>query len=114
VEVVAELVSLAEALEAADLVITGEGRADEQTLHGKAAMGVATMAAGRATPVVLMCGGLGPGARALDAATAITVVVPVVDRPLTLETAMAETRPLLVAAAARLARSIGIGLELAP
>ena len=44
VEVVAELVGLAAALEAADLVITGEGRADEQTLHGKAAMGVATLA----------------------------------------------------------------------
>lgn len=114
VEVVAELVDLAEALEVADLVITGEGRADEQTLHGKAAMGVAAMAAARATPVVLMCGGLGPGADALDAATAITLVLPVVDRPLALETAMAETRPLLVAAAARLARAIGVGLELAP
>lgn len=114
VEVVAGLVNLAEALESADLVITGEGRADEQTLHGKAAMGVATMAAGRATPVVLMCGGLGPGARALDAATAITVVVPVVDRPMTLDAAMAETRTLVAAAAARLARAIGIGLELAP
>lgn len=114
VEVVAELVGLADALETADLVITGEGRADEQTLHGKAAMGVATMAAGRATPVVLVCGGLGAGAAALDAATAITMVLPVVDRPLTLEAAMAETRPLLVAAAARLARAIGIGLELAP
>ena len=113
VEVVSELVRLPEALEVADLVITGEGRADEQTLHGKAAMGVATLAAARATPVVLMCGALGPGARALDAATAIGVVQPIADRPLTLEESMAETEPLLVGAAARLARSIGIGLALA-
>ena len=41
VEVVAEAVGLAELLAAADLVITGEGQADEQTLSGKAAMGVA-------------------------------------------------------------------------
>ena len=40
VEVVAEMAGLAAALEEADLVITGEGRADEQTLAGKAAMGV--------------------------------------------------------------------------
>ena len=113
VEVVSELVRLPEALEVADLVITGEGRADEQTLHGKAAMGVATLAAARATPVVLMCGALGRGARALDAATAIGVVQPIADRPLTLEESMAETEPLLVGAAARLARSIGIGLALA-
>ena len=113
VQVVSELVRLPEALEVADLVITGEGRADEQTLHGKAAMGVATLAAARATPVVLMCGALGPGAKALDAATAISVVQPIADRPLTLEESMAETEPLLVGAAARLARSIGIGVALA-
>jgi len=113
VEVVSELVRLPEALEVADLVITGEGRADEQTLHGKAAMGVATLAAARATPVVLLCGALGPGAWALDAATAISVVQPIADRPLTLDEAMAQTEPLLVGAAARLARSIGIGLALA-
>jgi glycerate kinase len=113
VEVVAELVGLADALDAADLVITGEGRADEQTLHGKAAIGVATMAAARATPVVLLCGALGPGARSLDTATAITIVQPIADRPMSLDTAIAETRPLLVAAAARLARAVGIGVELA-
>src|SRR5688572_28093766 len=80
VEVVAELVGLAEALEEADLVITGEGRADEQTLQGKTAMGVARLARPRNTPVVLLCGALGPGAGALDAATAIGVVQPIVDR----------------------------------
>jgi glycerate kinase len=113
VEVVAELVGLAEALEDADLVITGEGRADEQTLHGKTAIGVATLARPRATPVVLLCGGLGPGAEALDAAMALSVVQPIVDRPTDLATAMADTERLLVAAAARLARTIDIGLGLA-
>ena len=113
VEVVAELVRLAEALEDADLVITGEGRADEQTLQGKTAIGVATLAGPRHTPVALLCGGLGPGAEALDAATSLRLVQPIVDAPVDLATAMADTERLLVAAAGRLARSIGIGLELA-
>jgi glycerate kinase len=113
VEVVAELVGLAAALEEADLVITGEGRADEQTLQGKTAMGVATLARPRNTPVVLLTGGLGPGAEALDAAMSISVVQPVVDRPTDLATAMADTERLLSTAAARLARTVGIGLELA-
>lgn len=112
VEVVAELVGLAEALETADLVITGEGRADAQTLQGKAAMGVARLAARRSTPVVLLCGALGPGAEALDTETAIAVVQPILDRPMELTEAMAATERLLTAAAARLARSVGIGLEL--
>jgi glycerate kinase len=113
VEVVAELIGLAAALELASLVITGEGRADEQTLRGKTAMGVASLARPRRTPVVLLCGALGPGADALDAAPAVTVVQPIIDRPMTLDEAMAETERLLVRAATRLARSIGIGLELA-
>ena len=111
VEVVADLVGLAEALETTDLVITGEGRADEQTLQGKTAMGVATLARSRDAPVVLLCGALGDGADALEAATAITVVQPILDRPTDLPTAMADTRHLLIAAAGRLARTIGIGLE---
>ena len=111
VEVVAGLAGLAEALESADLVITGEGRADEQTLQGKTAMGVATLAKPRRTPVVLLCGALGTGAEALDVAATFSVVQPIIDRPMTLEAAMADTERLLIAAAARLARSVGIGLE---
>ena len=113
VEVVAELVGLADALDAADLVITGEGRADEQTLQGKTAMGVATLARPRNTPVILLCGGLGPGAEALDAAMSLAVVQPVIDRPMPVADAMADTHRLLVAAGARLARTIGVGMALA-
>ena len=110
VEVVAELVGLAAACEGADIVITGEGRADEQTLAGKAALGVARHA-GR-SPVLLLCGGLGPGAEIVEASGVFAVVQPIVDRPTDLETAMADTERLLANAAARLARGIGIGKRL--
>ncbi|MGH2455902.1 MAG: glycerate kinase [Candidatus Limnocylindria bacterium] len=113
VEVVAELVGLADALERADLVITGEGRADEQTLSGKAAMGVARLARTRSAPVVLLCGALGPGAAALDAAGVFAVVQPISDRPMPLEESMADTERLLANAAERVARTVGIGLGLA-
>jgi glycerate kinase len=112
VEVVAELVGLAEALDAADLVITGEGRADEQTLSGKAAMGVARLAGSRSAPVILLCGALGPGAGALDASGVFAVVQPIGDRPMSLDDAMADTERLLANAAERVARTIQIGLSL--
>jgi len=113
VEVVAEMIGLTAALEDADLVITGEGRADEQTLAGKAAMGVAEMAGGRGTPVVLLCGTLGPGSEALEVSGLFQLVQPVADRPMTLAEAMADTERLLTNAAERLAGSVGIGLALA-
>jgi glycerate kinase len=113
VEVVAEMIGLGAALEDADLVITGEGRADEQTLAGKAAMGVAQLAGGRGTPVVLLCGTLGPGSEALEVSGLFQLVQPVADRPMTLAEAMADTERLLTNAAERLAGSVGIGLALA-
>jgi glycerate kinase len=113
VEVVAELIGLGDALEAADLVITGEGRADEQTLSGKAAMGVARLARSRNAPVILLCGALGPGAAALDASGTFAVVQPIGDRPMSLKESMADTERLLANAAERLARTVEVGAGLA-
>jgi len=111
VEVIAELVGLSERLENADLVITGEGRADEQTLSGKAALGVARLAP-KGTPVVLLCGALGRGVGTLEASGAFALVQPIPDRPMDLGEAMADSQRLLENAAERLARSVGIGLSL--
>jgi glycerate kinase len=110
VEVVAELVGLEAACQDAHLVLTGEGRADEQTLAGKAALGVARHAGG--APVILLCGALGPGADILESSGAFSVIQPIVDRPTDLDAAMADTERLLANQAARLARSIGIGRRL--
>jgi len=108
---VAELVGLSERIAEADLVITGEGRADEQTLSGKAALGVARLAP-KGTPVVLLCGALGPGAGTLEASGAFALVQPIPDHPMDLAEAMADSQRLLENAAERLARSVDIGLLL--
>lgn len=50
------------ALTDADLVITGEGRIDSQSVCGKAISGVAVRAAARGVPVVAVAGQLGNGA----------------------------------------------------
>ena len=56
VEVVAELVGLAAAVEQADAVITGEGSLDEQSLGGKTPTGVADAAKRAGKPVYAVCG----------------------------------------------------------
>jgi glycerate kinase len=55
-EIVAEFVGLRSAIEEADVVITGEGRLDEQTLEGKAPAGVARLARQLGKPVFAIVG----------------------------------------------------------
>lgn len=61
VEVVANLTGLEQALRGADLVITGEGRFDAQTLRGKTPLGVARVAKRQQVPVIVLAGTLGEG-----------------------------------------------------
>jgi glycerate kinase len=103
VEVVAELVGLAEAMQGADLVITGEGRFDAQTLRGKTPFGVARIARQHNVPVIVIAGTLGDGyeqmyEHGVDAAFALA------SGPMTLEQACAEAPHLLRDRAADIAR----------
>ena len=56
IEVALELAGFEAALADADLVITGEGRLDAQSLQGKAPIGVARAAGRAGVPVVAICG----------------------------------------------------------
>jgi glycerate kinase len=56
IDLVLELAGFADALRGADLVVTGEGCLDEQTLGGKAPAGVAAAAAAAGVPVVAVAG----------------------------------------------------------
>jgi glycerate kinase len=58
IELLLEMAAFRDMLDGARLVITGEGALDEQTLHGKAPVGVARAAAAHdpPVPVVAVCG----------------------------------------------------------
>lgn len=107
VGVVMELTGFDAALASSDLVLTGEGRVDEQTAFGKTAFGVATRAREAGVPCVCFAGGATPqGIAALSAQGA--VVVPVVERPLSLKDAIAAGREPIVRAAERVARLMNL------
>jgi glycerate kinase len=94
-------------LEQAGLVITGEGRIDAQTAFGKTALGVARRAASAARPCIAVGGGVTP--EGIDAlATVGVVVVPVVERPQTVEEAMAAGTAPLVRCGERIARLVSL------
>ena len=62
VDVVTHAIGLERKLAGCDLVITGEGRLDGQTIFGKAPAGVARVAQKLGIPVIAICGSLGPDA----------------------------------------------------
>lgn len=61
VEIVIDTVDLEEKLKDADLVITGEGGMDKQTIYGKTPFGVAELAKKYNIPVIGIAGNLGNG-----------------------------------------------------
>ncbi len=88
IELVLDLVGFHDRLPGVDLVVTGEGALDEQTLHGKAPAGIAAAAGRAGVPVVAVCGvnRLDPArmrAAGIEAAYALADVEPDLQRCLT-------------------------------
>ena len=65
VDIVMTALDLASVVADADLVVTGEGRLDGQTLHGKTPIGVARCAKRFGKPVIAIAGSLGEGCDAV-------------------------------------------------
>jgi len=95
VELIADLVGLDKALEGADLVITGEGRLDRQTLLGKTPAGVARHAAKHGAAVICLAGSLGPGYESLYEQAGVVSAFSVVSGPMTLSEACKQAPVLL-------------------
>ena len=94
IEVVQRLTGLAERIAAADLVVTGEGSLDAQSLGGKTPLGVAAAARAASVPVVAVCGRttLEPAALAAAGFAAVYALADLEPDP---AVSMAEALPLL-------------------
>lgn len=60
IEVILEMLNFNDRITSADLVITGEGRLDRQSLYGKAVLGVAQRANSHRRPVIALVGSVDP------------------------------------------------------
>jgi glycerate 2-kinase len=107
VEVVMELTGFDEALSYADIVLTGEGRIDAQTAHGKTCLGVARKSRAAGVPCIAFGGAVTvEGIAAL--ATEQAVCVPVCEAPVPLEELIAAGAAPVERAAERAARLVGM------
>ncbi|MFF5980711.1 glycerate kinase [Streptomyces olindensis] len=103
IEVMLDVLGFAPALDGADLVITGEGSLDEQTLHGKAPAGVAAAARAAGKDVVAVCGRLALPPQALGRA-GIRRAYPLTDAEPDVAKCIAEAGPILERVAERIAK----------
>lgn len=108
-DVVAEALQLDAMVREADLVITGEGRIDAQTLEGKGPAGVAQLARAARKPVLALAGAVSEDPQLYQIFDALA---PIVDEPVTLEDAMRRGAELLERAAQRAARFLQLGTHL--
>lgn len=105
-DLVSETLGLHQKTAAADLVITGEGKLDLQTLEGKGPMGVAALARKHGKPVLALAGAASTDARLAEAFDAI---LPIVDEPISLGEAMKRGPEFLERAAGRAAQLVKLG-----
>ncbi|MDN4524226.1 glycerate kinase [Fictibacillus fluitans] len=104
VDIVTEYAGLPEALQGADLVITGEGRVDSQTASGKTPMGVAQKAIEKNVPTFILAGSVGDGVDVLYQYGIISITS-IIQQPLTLQEAMEQSPQLLEYSAEQLVRT---------
>ncbi|HVY28710.1 MAG TPA: glycerate kinase [Polyangiaceae bacterium] len=108
VDLVLDAVGFERALSGAALCITAEGLLDRQSLRNKGPFGVARRAAASAVPCVALGGGIASDVTDTDF-PAFAGMFSICSRPMSLEQAMREARPLLEAAAERVVRLFSRG-----
>lgn len=85
-------------IKAADMVITGEGKIDAQSLQGKVVHGVAALCKKANKPLLALCGTLDVSIETLHA-VGVTAAFSILPKPMLLEEALAQAEPLLEQAA---------------
>ena len=102
-----EITGFDSALEKADLVITGEGSIDEQTLQGKGPFGVACSAKRKSLAVIALAGKV-PMERNIHLQKYFDVLLPIANQPTNLSTALATTAANPVRTSAALGNLLAI------
>ena len=110
-EIIREVTGLEEAVQWSDLVITGEGKTDRQTRYGKTPAGVTKTAVKYGRPVVLVSGALEEGYEELYK-IGVDVILPLPEKPVSLEQALENAGTYLENAGERLMRMLLLNCKL--
>jgi len=107
IDLVMRITGLEYRIKRADLVITGEGRLDRQTLFGKAVMGVIRMAKKYGVPVICIAGSIMPEAKNLYR-LGVKGIFSITPAPMSLQEAMEKGKSLLTDASENLGHLLNL------
>ncbi len=111
IDTILDYVNYEKLLEGVDLVVTGEGRIDGQSVYGKVPVGVAKRSKLKNVPVAVITGGMGHEAQKVYD-FGIDSIMPLFNRDMTLEEALSNSEKLMRDAADRMFRFIKIGMSI--
>lgn len=94
IELILQTIKIEEFIKQADLVFTGEGKIDGQTLHGKTISGIAAMAKKHEVPVIVLTGKIGEGIDEIYN-IGVSAVFSIVNQPMELRQAMDQAPELI-------------------
>jgi len=110
IDIVISASGLENSLKDADLVITGEGKIDRQTIYGKTPIGVAKSAKKYGLPVIAFAGNINTDSNVVYE-NGIDGLMSIISHPMTLETAMERSKELLADASERAFRLVKLGMN---
>ena len=111
IKIVTEATQLHKRFASADLVITGEGQINFQTVFGKTPVGVAKVAKIHNIPVIAIAGSIADRSDGVYDA-GIDAMIDIVPEPMTLETAIENATTLIETAAERAGRMVATGMKI--
>ncbi len=103
----ADITGLEEKIAAADIIITGEGKMDSQTLQGKAPFGVAQLAVKHGKPVIGVAGTLGKDSEKLYN-HGFSLLLSIINKPMSLEEALKNAPELVRDTGLRIGKILNI------
>lgn len=113
IDVVLDETRFQERVKDAQIVITGEGKMDEQTIYGKTPIGVAKVAKAYDIPVIAICGSLGDQYQEVYR-HGIDTVFSITEYPSDLKTTLENGPQFMQRTATNIARLIKLNLKLKP
>ncbi len=112
IESMLKLIGFDAHIQGADLIITGEGKLDEQSAMGKAISGIAACAHKQNVPIVAIAGSLGRGASQALTAMDLSAACACVNTPMDISQALQDARPLLEQASMQMLQFVRLGMQL--
>ncbi len=111
IDIVTEAAQLSKRFVGADLVLTGEGQINFQTVFGKTPVGVAKVAKTHNIPVIAIAGSIADNSDGVYDA-GIDAMIDIVPEPMALETAIENATTLIETAAERAGRMVATGMKM--